>query len=141
MSARAGTPARPRIEGFATREEWTRAYGEINAFEHTLTQDGVRMAKFFLHIDKQTQLKRFRAREKDPFKSYKLGEEDWRNRARWGKYERAIQEMLDRTHRPDAPWYVIPANDKRQARLAVLRLCVQVRSEGVRTRARASMPS
>jgi polyphosphate kinase 2 (PPK2 family) len=123
-----------RVEGFAKRAQWERAYDEINAFERTLTLDGVRVAKFFLHIDKQTQLKRFKAREKDPVKSYKLGEEDWRNRGKWGNYARAIHDMLDRTHRPDAPWHVIPANDKRLARLEVLRRCVEVLSGKPRAR-------
>ena len=113
-----------RVEGFARPDEWRRAYDEINAFERMLTDDGVRMAKFFIHIDKQTQLKRFRAREKDPVKKYKLSEEDWRNRAKWGRYEKAIQEMLDRTHRPDAPWHLVAGTDKRHARLEVLRRCV-----------------
>ncbi len=115
-----------RVEGLARPDEWRRAYAEINAFERTLTADGVRMAKFFIHIDKKTQLKRFQSREKDPVKRYKLSEEDWRNRGKWGKYETAIQDMLDRTHRPDAPWYVIPGNDKRYARLMVLRRCVEL---------------
>jgi polyphosphate kinase 2 (PPK2 family) len=114
-----------RVERFATPAEWGRAYDEINAFERTLTADGVRMAKFFIHIDKKTQLKRFRAREKDAVKSYKLGEEDWRNRSKWGAYARAIQEMLDRTHRPDAPWHLVAGNDKKHARLEVLRTCVR----------------
>jgi len=115
-----------RVEGFARPAEWRRAYGEINAFEHMLTADGVRMAKFFIHIDRQTQLKRFQAREKDPFKRYKLGPEDWRNRAKWRKYEGAIQDMLDHTHRPDAPWHVVAGNDKRHARLEVLRRCIDL---------------
>lgn len=115
-----------RVEGFARPDEWRRAYDEINAFERMLTDDGVRMAKFFIHIDKKTQLQRFRAREKDPVKHYKLSEEDWRNRAKWGQYEKATQDMLDRTHRPDAPWHVVPGNDKRHARLEVLRRCVEL---------------
>lgn len=115
-----------RVEGFARPAEWRRAYDEINAFEHMLTADGVRMAKFFIHIDKQTQLQRFRAREKDPFKRYKLGPEDWRNRSKWRKYEGAIQDMLDHTHRPDAPWHVVAGTDKRHARLEVLRRCAEL---------------
>ncbi len=115
-----------RVEGFAKPAEWRRAYDEINAFERMLTDDGVRMAKFFIHIDKQMQLKRFRAREKDPFKRYKLGPEDWRNRSKWKKYEGAIQDMLDRTHRPDAPWHVVAGNDKRHTRLEVLRRCAEL---------------
>jgi polyphosphate kinase 2 (PPK2 family) len=114
-----------RVERFATPQEWGRAYDEINAFERMLTADGVRMAKFFIHIDPKTQLKRFRAREKDPVKQYKIGEEDWRNRAKWKAYTRAIQEMLDRTHRPDAPWHLVAGNDKKHARLDVLRHCVR----------------
>ncbi len=115
-----------RVEGFARPAEWRRAYAEINAFERMLTDDGVLMAKFFVHIDKQTQLQRFRAREKDPSKRYKLGPDDWRNRSKWKKYEGAIQDMLDHTHRPDAPWHVVPGNDKRYARLEVLRRCVEL---------------
>ncbi len=110
-----------RVEGLARKEEWRRAYDEINAFERTLTDDGVRILKLFLHIDRKTQLERFERRETDPLRKYKLSQEDWRNRKRWKQYARAIQEMLDRTHRPDAPWKVIPGDDKRFARLEVLR--------------------
>ena len=102
-----------RVEGFAKKSEWKRAYDEINAFERTLTSDGVRMTKFFLHIDRKTQLERFKARETDRFKKYKIGPDDWRNRRRWKQYEKAIEEMLDRTHRPDAPW--VPDLGRRQA--------------------------
>jgi AMP-polyphosphate phosphotransferase len=109
-----------RVEGFAKEDEWRRAYDEINAFEKMLTDDGVRIAKFFLHIDKKTQLERFEEREADPLKQYKLGSEDWRNRKKWGVYVDAVQEMLDKTHRPDAPWTLVAANDKKNARLAVL---------------------
>jgi polyphosphate kinase 2 (PPK2 family) len=117
-----------RVEGFAKPAEWKRAYDEINAFERMLTDDGVLMMKFWLHIDRKEQLRRFRDREKDPFKSYKLGPEDWRNRKKWRQYERAVGEMLDKTHRPDAPWVVVPANDKKYARLFVLRRCVELLS-------------
>ena len=112
-----------RVEGYATNEQWLRAYSEINAFEKTLTDDGVRLLKIFLHMDRKTQLARFKARAADPLKKYKLGPDDWRNRKRWAAYEAAVQDMLDRTHRPDAPWVVIPANDKKYARLAVLEEC------------------
>ena len=115
-----------RVEKLAPKEAWRRAYDEINAFERTLTANGARMVKFFLHIDRRTQLKRFRAREGDPIKRYKLGPEDWRNRAKAPQYERAIAEMLDRTHRPDAPWIVISANDKRNARLEVLNATIRL---------------
>jgi polyphosphate kinase 2 (PPK2 family) len=112
-----------RVEGFAKDPEWKRAYDEINAFERMLTADGVRIAKFFLHIDRKTQLARFEARETDPLKKYKLSAEDWRNRKKWTAYEDATQDMLDRTHRPDAPWALVAANDKKHARLAVLEAC------------------
>lgn len=113
-----------RVEGFCTSKEWQRAYDEINAFERMHSDDDVTVVKFFLHIDPKTQLERFKEREKDPVKNFKIGPDDWRNRKRWGEYLRAYQDMFDRTHRPDAPWIIVPANDKRQARLAVLRHAV-----------------
>jgi polyphosphate kinase 2 (PPK2 family) len=112
-----------RVEGFATRAEWKRAYDEINAFERAYTADGVAVAKLWLHIDRKTQLKRFKDREENPVKRYKIGPDDWRNRKAWSRYAKAVQEMFDRTHRPDAPWYAVPANDKRYARREVLRIC------------------
>ncbi len=118
-----------RVEGFASKDAWRRAYDEINAFERTITADGVRMLKFFLHIDKRTQLRRFEDREADPVKRYTLGPEDWRNRKKAPQYADAIRDMLDRTHRPDAPWVVVPANDKRHARLEVLRAAIRLLEE------------
>ncbi len=115
-----------RVEGFAKDHEWRRAYDEINAFEKMLTDDGVRIAKFFLHIDRKTQLKRFEERETDPLKKYKLSPEDWRNRKKWNDYGDAIQDMLDRTHRPDAPWTLVAATDKKHARLVVLETCARL---------------
>jgi AMP-polyphosphate phosphotransferase len=115
-----------RVERLARRNEWERAYDEINAFERTLTADGVRIVKVFLHIDRRTQLKRFEERETDALKRYKLGPEDWRNRKKAPAYEKAIQEMLDRTHRPDAPWLVVAAKDKKHARLTVLRAALDL---------------
>ncbi len=112
-----------RVEGLAKKAEWKRAYDEINAFERMLTSDGVQLTKFFLLIDQKTQLERFKERETDRFKNYKIGPDDWRNRRRWKDYEVAVAEMLDRTNRPDAPWELIAANDKRHARLEVLRIC------------------
>ena len=117
-----------RVEGFARPEAWRRAYDEINAFERTLTADGVRLVKIFLHIDRAEQKRRFEEREEDPLKRYKIGPDDWRNRKRWPDYERAIQEMLDRTHRPDAPWVLVAANSKRHARLEVLRTVIAAMS-------------
>ncbi len=110
-----------RIEGFCGEKEWQRAYDEINAFERMLTDDGVVMVKFFLHIDQDTQAKRFKEREKDPVKNFKIGPDDWRNRKRFKAYLEAYQDMFDRTHRPDAPWVLVAGNDKRHARLTVLK--------------------
>ena len=115
-----------RVEGFASDSQWRRAYDEINAFEKTLADDGVKIAKFWLHIDRKTQLQRFKDRETDPLKHYKLSAEDWRNRKRWTAYADAVQDMLDRTHRPDAPWTLVAANDKKRARLTVLETCVRL---------------
>jgi len=110
-----------RIEGFASEAEWSRAYDEINAFEAMLTDHGVVVAKFWMHIDRQEQLRRFKDREKTPFKQYKITEEDWRNRERWGDYERAVNEMVARTDTKRAPWVIVPANDKRFARIHVIK--------------------
>jgi polyphosphate kinase 2 (PPK2 family) len=115
-----------RVEKLAPKPAWQRAYDEINAFERTLTADGVRIVKFFLHLDRRTQLARFKQRETDPVKRYKLGPEDWRNRKKAPAYEKAITEMLDRTHRPDAPWIVVPSNDKRYSRLHVLQQVIDL---------------
>lgn len=108
-----------RIEGFATTAEWRRAYREINDFESLLVDDGVVLVKAFLHIDKEEQRRRFTKRENDPLKQWKMNPEDYRNRKKWGQYEVAIDEMFSRTHTPKAPWLLVPANDKRTARLMV----------------------
>ena len=114
-----------RVEGLATAAEWQRAYDEINAFERMHTDDGATLLKFFLHIDQDEQLERFKQREKDPIKNFKIGDDDWRNRKRWKEYTHAYQDMFDRTHRPDAPWILVAANDKRHARLTVLRAAIE----------------
>lgn len=113
-----------RVEGYASGKEWQRAYDEINSFERMHTDDGVTMLKFFLHVDAKTQLERFKEREKDPIKNFKIGPDDWRNRKKWDEYLSAYQDMFDRTHRPDAPWVIVPANDKRSARLKVLKAAI-----------------
>ncbi len=109
-----------RVEGFCAEEEWKRAYREINEFEAHQTSFGMVVVKFWLHISKEEQLRRFRNRERDPFRAHKLNEEDWRNRARWAEYEAAIEEMLARTSTVTAPWTVVEADDKYHARLKVL---------------------
>ncbi|MGB8020836.1 MAG: polyphosphate:AMP phosphotransferase [Candidatus Nanopelagicales bacterium] len=109
-----------RIEGFATPAQWQRAYDEINDFEDQLTERGFFVAKFWLHISSEEQLARFKAREDTPEKAHKITEEDYRNREKWADYVRAVDQMVLRTSSKDAPWHVIPANDKMVARLEVL---------------------
>jgi polyphosphate:AMP phosphotransferase len=110
-----------RVEGFCTDAAWQRAYSEINEFEEELTENGVVVIKFWLHIDAAEQMKRFKEREDTPFKRFKITEEDWRNREKWAAYERAVHDMVDRTSTRDAPWHLVGANDKYSARLTVLR--------------------
>jgi polyphosphate:AMP phosphotransferase len=110
-----------RVEGFARPEEWMRAYAEINGFEEQLHRFGVRVAKFWIHIDKDEQLRRFQEREKTPHKQHKITAEDWRNREKWDAYRLAVDEMVSRTSTEFAPWTIIAGNDKRLARLQVLR--------------------
>ncbi len=113
-----------RVEGFATPEEWGRAYGEINAFEEQLSDHGICLAKFWLHISPDEQLKRFEERQRLAYKRHKITEEDWRNRNKWGAYEEAVDEMVARTSTAHAPWTLVAANDKRYGRVMVLRtLC------------------
>jgi polyphosphate kinase 2 (PPK2 family) len=105
-----------RVEGFAREDEWQRAYQEINAFEQSLRDDGMVLVKFWLHVSDEEQLKRFRAREKDPLKSWKLTDEDWRNRAKRADYEAAVDDMVTRT----ADWRLVEAESKRYARVKVV---------------------
>lgn len=110
-----------RVEGFCSTGDWLRAYGEINDFEEQLSEAGVVLVKFWLSIDQQTQLERFKAREQIPFKRFKITEEDWRNREKWPLYRDAVGDMVDRTSTEIAPWTLVEANDKRFARIKVLR--------------------
>jgi len=110
-----------RVEGFCTPEQWLRAYTEINDFEEQLVEAGVVVVKFWLSIDKQTQLERFKERENTPHKRFKITGEDWRNREKWDEYGNAVADMVDRTSTEIAPWTLVEANDKRFARVKVLR--------------------
>ena len=113
-----------RVEGFASEDEWRRAYTEINAFEAELAGHGVVLVKFWMHIDKDEQERRFRERDTVPFKRWKLTDEDWRNREKWDAYTAAVNEMVERTSTTAAPWVLVEANDKPYARLKVIRsLC------------------
>jgi len=111
-----------RVEGFAAEHEWRRAYKEIRDFEEQLVRHGILLLKFWLHIDPQEQLRRFRQRERTPFKQHKMSDEDYRNRRSWDAYEAAAEEMVRRTGTDAAPWHLIEANDKRHARVKVLRI-------------------
>ena len=110
-----------RVEGFATDADWLRAYAEINDFEEQLVDYGIVLVKFWLSIDQDTQLERFKERESIPFKRFKITEEDWRNRDKWDQYVAAVGDMVDRTSTEIAPWTLIEANDKRYARVKVLK--------------------
>lgn len=111
-----------RVEGYCPDEAWRRAYSEITAFERTLTDEGMIMLKFWLHITDEEQLARFKAREADPVKKWKLTADDWRNREKRPQYEDAVIEMLERTDTGFAPWIVVEANDKRYARVKVIEM-------------------
>jgi polyphosphate kinase 2 (PPK2 family) len=115
-----------RIEGFCTEEEWKRAYREINEFERQLVDYGMIMAKFWIHISYDEQLRRFEERQGTAYKSWKLTDEDWRNRARWDQYEAAVEDMLLRTSTLTAPWTIVEGNDKWYARVKTLRTLVEL---------------
>jgi polyphosphate kinase 2 (PPK2 family) len=110
-----------RVEGFASPEAWRRAYGEIVDLETTLAAEGTVLVKFWMHVSAEEQLRRFEARRDDPHKAWKLTDEDWRNRDKRADYEAAVEEMLDRTDHPAGPWHVVAAEDKRWARVSVVR--------------------
>ena len=114
-----------RVEGLATRAEWTRAYDKIVDFERGLVAEGVILVKFWLEVSPDEQLRRFEARAADPLKEWKLTEEDWRNRDKRDAYDEAAEEMFDRTDHAAAPWDVIPANQKKWARIAVLETTIK----------------
>ena len=111
-----------RVEGFATPGEWQRAYREIRDFELQLAERGIIVEKFWLHIDADEQLRRFEARQQTAYKKYKITEEDYRNRQRWPEYAAAVNELVARTSRDHARWHLVAANDKRHARIEVLRV-------------------
>jgi PPK2 family polyphosphate:nucleotide phosphotransferase len=120
-----------RIEEFASKQEWQRAYQEINEYERQLSDDGVRVIKLFMHISPDEQLRRFEERLRNPVKRWKLTEEDIRNRHRWADYEHAINDMFAHTSTLQAPWHLIPANHKWYARVKVLKTVVNALEEGV----------
>lgn len=109
-----------RVEGFATDEQWRRAYQEIVEFERTLTAEGMILIKFWMHVSDEEQLKRFESRRNDPLRQWKLTDEDWRNREKRAEYAAAVEEMIDRTDQPRARWHVVAGDDKPYARFAVV---------------------
>ena len=108
-----------------TDEQWRRAYAEINQFERSLTDWGAIVIKFWLQIDSDEQLARFTDRQNTPEKQWKITDEDWRNRDKWPQYETAVNEMLWLTNTKHAPWVIVESNDKRYARLKVLRTVIE----------------
>lgn len=121
-----------RVEGFCSPADGERAYGEIADFEHALLAHGIVLAKFWLAISKEEQYRRFKAREQVEFKRFKITPEDWRNRERWDDYEAAVCEMVDRTSTAQAPWTLVPANDKLAARVQVLKTLAQAVEAGLK---------
>jgi len=111
-----------RVENFATEKEWKRAYQEINDFERLLIDDGAVMVKIYLHISKDEQLFRFKRRESDPLKHWKISDEDWRNRKKWDEHNKAAEDMFDKTSLDIAPWHVVGANFKWYARVRSVKL-------------------
>jgi len=114
-----------RVEGFASEFEWQRAYNEINSFEEQLVERDTVVLKFWIHIDAEEQLRRFHEREEIEYKRHKITDEDWRNRERWDDYERAVSDIVTRTSTEIAPWTLVPGNDKRYARIEVLKTFVK----------------
>ena len=114
-----------RLEGFCKENDWQRAYTEINEFEKQLTDWGAVILKFWVQIDKDTQLARFQERQQNPDKQWKITDEDWRNREKWDQYEVAVNEMLQKTSTTYAPWHIIESNCKYYARIKTLRLLTE----------------
>ena len=119
-----------RVEKFASETDWMRAYGEINEFEEQLAESGAIVAKFWLSITPAEQLRRFKARQATVYKRFKITEEDWRNRKKWPAYERAVNDMIERTSTDPAPWNVIASDNKHFSRIETLeRLCDRIESQ------------
>ena len=114
-----------RLEGFCSENDWQRAYNEINEFERELFDWGAVILKFWVQIDKETQLERFQARQNTPEKRWKITEEDWRNREKWDAYENAVNEMLEKTSTQYAPWYILESVDKKYARIQALKIVIE----------------
>jgi polyphosphate kinase 2 (PPK2 family) len=123
-----------RVEGLATVDQWERAYEEIVQFERSLCREGMILVKFWLHLSSDEQLKRFRRREKDPLRNWKLTDEDWRNREKRDGYERAVEDMLDRTDHELSRWQLVEGDSKRWARVKVVETVIREIELGMRER-------
>jgi AMP-polyphosphate phosphotransferase len=122
-----------RVEEFATREQWMRAYDEINDFEQSLADEGMVFVKIWLHISPEEQLKRFKRREKEPLKSWKLTDEDWRNREKRDAYAQAVEDMVAKTSvEPHAEWHLIAADSKKYTRVEVIKTVISEIEQGMR---------
>jgi AMP-polyphosphate phosphotransferase len=121
-----------RVEGFADREQWLRAYEEINSFERSLSDEGMILVKVWMHISDEEQLKRFERRRDTPLKAWKLTDEDWRNREKRDAYVEAVEDMLARTDQPHAPWNLIEGDSKRYARVRVIETVIERIGHGMR---------
>jgi AMP-polyphosphate phosphotransferase len=121
-----------RVEGFASKEEWTLAYDEIVELERTLAAEGMVLIKFWLHISEDEQLKRFEERRDDPLKAWKLTPDDWENRRKRPEYLKAVEEMLERTDHEPAPWELVEADSKRYARVKVVETVIERIEAGMR---------
>ncbi|HKD67314.1 MAG TPA: hypothetical protein VKB84_10775 [Candidatus Binataceae bacterium] len=129
-----------RVEQFAEAHEWKRAYREINEFERTLVNDGIRLVKIFLHITPEEQVRRFKDRLTNPRKRWKLSYEDFRNRNRWKEYEDAIEDMMEETSAKRSRWHLVPANNKPFARLAAFKILTDRLGDGIVLEPRALDP-
>jgi polyphosphate kinase 2 (PPK2 family) len=123
-----------RVEELASKEEWKRAYDEIVGFERSLAMEGMILIKFFMHTSKEEQLKRFKAREDEPLKRWKLTDEDWRNRAKRPAYELAIEDMLERTDHKHGRWQLVEGDSKKYARVKVVETVIEEIERGARER-------
>jgi len=123
-----------RVEGFATAEQWERAYDEIVEFERSLVAEGTVLVKLWMHLSEEEQLRRFERRERNPLKRWKLTDEDWRNRKRRREYEQAVEDMLERTDHERARWHLVEGDSKRWARVRVLETVIAEVEAGMRAR-------
>jgi polyphosphate kinase 2 (PPK2 family) len=121
-----------RVEGYATVEQWQRAYGEIVELERTLDAEAMVLVKFFMHVSEEEQLRRFEQRRDDPLKTWKLTPADWENRRKRSQYLEASEEMLERTDHDAAPWHLVEAEDKKYGRVKVVETVIERVEAGMR---------